>query len=128
MCKVRAWAYMLASGKSWLTPAPPCAWIARSMTQVATSGTATLIAWISRSVTGSRTGRPVLPVLLQLPAGEGPPVHLVRSVDDVQSPGVGVHVGQREVLADPGAAVRLDRAIDDPGGDFRNGHLDRLDL
>ena len=37
----------IASGKSSETPAPPCTWIARSMTHVASSAAATLIAEIS---------------------------------------------------------------------------------
>ena len=36
-----------ASGKSWLTPPAPCAWIALSSTHSAIGGTAILIAWIS---------------------------------------------------------------------------------
>jgi hypothetical protein len=41
---MRATAYSSARRVSCDTPAPPCAWIARSITQVATSGAATLIA------------------------------------------------------------------------------------
>src|SRR5918997_632845 len=44
---VRACAQKLASGVSLLTPAPPCSWMARSMTSRATRGAATLIAEIS---------------------------------------------------------------------------------
>ena len=44
ICRIRATAYSSGSSVSCATPAPPCAWIARSITQVATSGAATLIA------------------------------------------------------------------------------------
>ncbi len=44
---VRAMAYIRASGTSSDTPAPPCAWMAWSMTQRAVRGTTTLIAEIS---------------------------------------------------------------------------------
>src|SRR5690348_6774062 len=44
---VRALAHRWASGKSWLTPPPPCAWMARSITHCAIAGVTILIAWIS---------------------------------------------------------------------------------
>src|SRR5216684_1413800 len=44
---VRALAHRWASGKSWLTPPPPCAWIALSITHSVIAGVTILIAWIS---------------------------------------------------------------------------------
>ena len=44
---VRALAHSWASGKSWLTPPPPWAWIALSITHSAMAGVTILIAWIS---------------------------------------------------------------------------------
>src|SRR5439155_5230190 len=48
-------------------------------------------------------------------------VDLVRPVGDAQRTGLGVPLGQRHVVADPGAAVHLDGPVEhgarDPGGD-----------
>ena len=43
----RALAHSWASGKSWLIPAAPCAWIALSITHSAIAGVPILMAWIS---------------------------------------------------------------------------------
>src|ERR1700729_1493168 len=45
--RVRALAHRYASGKSWLTPAAPCAVIALSITHSAMAGVMILMAWIS---------------------------------------------------------------------------------
>src|SRR5689334_7747877 len=66
--------------------------------------------------------------LPQLAAGQGPLVHLVRAVGEPERAGAGPQVGQREVLADPAAAVGLDRLVDHPLGHPRRDDLDRLDL
>src|SRR5579875_1623286 len=55
-------------------------------------------------------------VLAQLPAGQGPLVHLVRPVREPQRPGAHPQLSEREVLADPAGAVRLDRLVDHPLG------------
>ena len=47
ICRVRATEYISASTKSCDRPPAPCAWIARSSTQVATAGAATFSAEIS---------------------------------------------------------------------------------
>ena len=44
---VRTWVHMRASGKSWLTPAPPCICTAWSITSSATRGAITLICEMS---------------------------------------------------------------------------------
>src|SRR5690606_32653164 len=49
--RMRARAHWCASGKSWHTPPPPCAWIAQSSTFSAMLGAATLIIAISRRAT-----------------------------------------------------------------------------
>ena len=55
-------------------------------------------------------------------------MHLVRAVGEPERAGAGPQVGQREVLADAAAAVRLDRPVDHPLGHRRGDDLDRLDL
>ena len=48
----------------------------------------------------------------QLAARDRAQVHLVRTVGEPQRAGVRPHRGQREVLADPAAAVDLDGAVE----------------
>ena len=78
-----------------------------------------------RLVPGCRAGQPVL---AQLPVRHRALVHLVGPVGEAQAPGGGPRVRQRELLAHPAAAVRLDRLVDHPLGHRRNRDLDRLDL
>src|SRR5215472_2143369 len=66
--------------------------------------------------------------LAQLATGQRPLVHLVGAVGEAERAGAGPQVGQREVLADPTAAVRLDGPVDHPLGHRRGDDLDRLDL
>src|ERR1700730_1902932 len=78
----------------------PC----RSRTPVATSG--------------DRRGESAfLPA--DLSARDRPHVHLVGSVEDAHRALPGVHPGQYGVLADPGRAVYLDRAVDDVASHLR---------
>src|SRR5579875_1892392 len=64
----------------------------------------------------------------ELTAGQRALVHLVGPVGEPQGPRAGPQMREREVLADPGRAVRLDRLVDHPLG-HRWGHdLDGLDL
>ena len=65
---------------------------------------------------------------LQLLLGDPADVHRVRAVDDAQRAGVRVEAGQRGVVADAGAAVQLDRPVDDVQRHPRGGDLDRGDL
>ena len=64
----------------------------------------------------------------QLAAGDLHEVHLVGTVDEVQRARVGVHVGERPVVAHTRAAEHLDRPVDDRGRQARRHDLDRGDL
>src|SRR6185312_6268003 len=55
----------------------------------------------------------------QLPARQRALVHLVGPVGEPQRAGGRPQVRQREILADPGRAVRLDRLVDHPFGHGR---------
>src|SRR6266851_719551 len=67
-------------------------------------------------------------VTAQFAAGQRALVHLVGAVGETQRAGGGPQVGEREVLADTGRTVRLDRFVDHPLGHRRGGDLDGLDL
>ena len=64
----------------------------------------------------------------ELLLGHRPQVHLVRAVDQPQRARARVEARQRRVLGDAGAAVDLDRAVDDVAGGARGHDLDRRDL
>src|SRR4029078_3927059 len=66
--------------------------------------------------------------LPQLDAGDGALVDLVRAVDDAHDARAGPGVGEAEILADAGAAMRLDRAVDHVQHHLRRHHLDHRDL
>src|SRR5450631_3241460 len=75
--------------------------------------------------------RPVFsghPVRAKFPAGQGALVHLVGAICEAEGAGVCPQVREREILADPGRAVRRDRLVDHPLGHGRGDDLDGLDL
>jgi hypothetical protein len=55
-------------------------------------------------------------------------VHLVRPVREVQRAQLRPRFGQRGIARYAGAAVHLDRAVQDVGRGARRGHLDGSDL
>ena len=55
-------------------------------------------------------------------------MHLVRSVDQMQGAGVGVHLGERPVIRDAGATEELDGPVDHRRRQTGRHHLDRGDL
>ncbi len=61
-------------------------------------------------------------------AGDAAHVHLVGSVEQPHRPVPAVEPGQREVVADAGRAVHLDRAVDDVARHLRSHRLDHRDL
>src|SRR5262245_38601223 len=73
--------------------------------------------------------REILPrKLAEFALCQGSLVHLVRAVGEAERTRGGPHLGQRERLADPAAAVDLDGLVEDPFRHLRHHDLDRLDL
>src|SRR5436189_146955 len=105
---------------AWLTSAPTAR--ARPPAAVIASTVAAQV-WASRSSTAT-----AVQIRPQLPAGQRALVHLVGPVREPQRAGGCPQMRQREVLADPGGTMRLDRPVDHPLGHRRCRHLDRLDL
>src|SRR5438270_11511211 len=93
------------------------------------TSTAKIPAWarISSVPRSSKAGslRGPAPELL---AGDRALVNLVGPVGQAERAQVGVHRGQREVVADPGATVDLNRPIDHAQRNVGSGDLDRRDL
>src|SRR5258705_3315816 len=77
---------------------------------------------------GSAGGLAGDPVGAQFPAGQRALVHLVGAVGEAEGPGVRPQVREREILADPGRAVRRDRPVDHPLGHGPSDDLYGLDL
>src|SRR5687768_18549707 len=60
--------------------------------------------------------------------GDAADVYRVGAVDDAQGARVRPEAGQRGVVADPGATMHLDGAVDDVERHLGGGDLDRGDL
>src|SRR5690349_14050180 len=63
----------------------------------------------------------------ELNAGHGALVDLVRAVDDAHDARARPGIGQPEILADAGAAMRLDRPVDNGEQHLRRHYLDHRD-